>query len=231
MKLGRRLASSTNNGLPATQQRSTSSCLYEAHLVHYRSSASGHSSPTDLQVILDDLQDKDSTLAALNEKITDLIGDGDDYKEEATVALRYHKIHNTASHVHYIRDSSARPGDSAHCVLTCTSTQGTSTQASSRKSLRGALQKLQVPVEWQGFWEQFEATIHNNRELLDIEKFMYLQSYLTRPAERAIEGVHLEQVSCVVVVKVLQEKYSCRTTLVDEHINSLLVITPVDRSS
>ncbi|KAL1473950.1 hypothetical protein MTO96_038345 [Rhipicephalus appendiculatus] len=36
-------------------------------------------SPADLQVILDDLQDKDATLAELNQKIADLMTDGAAY--------------------------------------------------------------------------------------------------------------------------------------------------------
>ncbi|KAL1420334.1 hypothetical protein MTO96_024354 [Rhipicephalus appendiculatus] len=55
-------------------------------------------SPTDLQVILDDLQDKDTTLADLNKKIADLMTDGAEYEEELTAALEYHdKLRNTMS--------------------------------------------------------------------------------------------------------------------------------------
>ncbi|KAL1466543.1 hypothetical protein MTO96_026581 [Rhipicephalus appendiculatus] len=54
--------------------------------------------PADLQVILDDLQDKDTTLADLNKKIADLMTDGAEYEEELTASLEYHdKIRNTMS--------------------------------------------------------------------------------------------------------------------------------------
>ncbi|KAL1465941.1 hypothetical protein MTO96_006181 [Rhipicephalus appendiculatus] len=56
--------------------------------------------PADLQVILDDLQDKDTTLADLNKKIADLMTDGTEYEEELTAALEYHdKIRNTMSRI------------------------------------------------------------------------------------------------------------------------------------
>ncbi|KAL1467384.1 hypothetical protein MTO96_042227 [Rhipicephalus appendiculatus] len=58
--------------------------------------------PADLQVILDDLQDKDTTLADLNKKIADLMTDGAEYEEELTASLEYHdKIRNTMSPSEY----------------------------------------------------------------------------------------------------------------------------------
>ncbi|XP_037502613.1 uncharacterized protein LOC119377081 [Rhipicephalus sanguineus] len=196
-------------------------------------------SPTDLQVILDDLQDKDTTLADLNQKIADITTDGAEYEEEVTMALDYHdKIRNTMSRVRYLLQSAARPADgAAPGVATETRPQEVSAQASNRSQLRVALPKLQVPVfsgelrEWQGFWEHFEATIHNNCELSDIEKFSYLRSYVTGAAKRAIEGVRLEQANYAVAVKVLKERFGRHTALVDEHIDSLLAIATVDHSS
>lgn len=44
----------------------------------------------DLQVISNDLQDMVSTLAVLDEKSADLLTDGEEYEEEATLALCYH---------------------------------------------------------------------------------------------------------------------------------------------
>ncbi|KAH6939919.1 hypothetical protein HPB50_022038 [Hyalomma asiaticum] len=102
--------------------------------------------------------DKESMLAALDEKIANIINDGDKYNEEATVALQYHdEICNTASCASYVLNSSARPRNSTHRALTDTATQGASTQASSQTPLQVALPKLHVPVfsrecrEWQAF--------------------------------------------------------------------------------
>ncbi|KAH6945495.1 hypothetical protein HPB50_008785 [Hyalomma asiaticum] len=192
-----------------------------------------HPSLTDLEVILDDLQDKNSMLAALDEKIADFIGYSDDYEEEA---LQYHeKIRDTASRARYVLSSSARPRDCTHRLFTDTGTQGASTQASSRTPLRVALPKLQACVfsgkicEWQGCWQHSEAMIHNNYELSDIEKFTYLKSFLNGPAKRAIEGARLEQENYAVAVKLLQGRFGQHTALVNEDIDSLLTIAPVDR--
>ncbi|KAH6940035.1 hypothetical protein HPB50_024484 [Hyalomma asiaticum] len=100
-----------------------------------------HPSMTDLQVVSNDLQDMVSTLAAVDEKVADLLTDGEEYEEEATARRR--------------------PRSSR---VTGTDTQGVSTRSSPREPLR-------VPVfsgelrEWWGFWEHYElVTIRNNHD-------------------------------------------------------------------
>ena len=35
------------------------------------------------------------------------------------------------------------------------------------------------PVEWQGFWYQFNFSIHRHEGLCDIDRFNYLKKYLS----------------------------------------------------
>ena len=50
------------------------------------------------------------------------------------------------------------------------------------------LPKLELPkfrgdiTQWQGFWDQFNTSIHENTSLSDIEKFNYLRTFLTDSA-------------------------------------------------
>ena len=44
------------------------------------------------------------------------------------------------------------------------------------------------PIEWRGFWDQFKASIHENKKLATIHKFNYLKSYLHGEAADCIEG-------------------------------------------
>ncbi|KAH7932280.1 hypothetical protein HPB51_029421 [Rhipicephalus microplus] len=208
-KLGTRLTSCTEDGLPATQQRNSPSRHYKAHHVPYQSSTSGESFSSPSASILDDLQNKNVTLADFNVRIADLIIDDAKYDEELTAALLYHKIRNMMSCVRYLLNSASMLAEStAPVIATAIEPQKVSAQGSSRSPLRVALPKLQVPVfsgelrEWQGFWEHFEATIHN-RELSYIEKFAYLRSYVTGPAKRVIGDVRLEQANYMTAVQVL----------------------------
>ncbi|KAL3240889.1 hypothetical protein MRX96_021683 [Rhipicephalus microplus] len=76
-------------------------------------------SPADLQVTLNDLQGKDTTLADFNEKIADLIIGDAEYDEELTAALEYRdKIYNIMSRVRYNLNSISRPTDSNAPVVT-----------------------------------------------------------------------------------------------------------------
>ncbi|XP_064477735.1 uncharacterized protein LOC135391410 [Ornithodoros turicata] len=102
---------------------------------------------------------------------------------------------------------------------------------------RVALPKLQVPVfsgdlrEWHGFWEHFEATIHTNPDLPAIETFKHLRSYLTGQAKRAVEWIRLTEDNYATAVNVLTQRFGRTDALVDEHVDSLLAITPIQNSS
>ncbi|KAL1436396.1 hypothetical protein MTO96_049756 [Rhipicephalus appendiculatus] len=111
--------------------------------------------PADLQVILDDLQDKDTTLADLNKKIADLMTDGAEYEEELTAALEYHdKIRNTMSRIRDLLNSATRLADStAPVVATETGPQGeteTNNGAAPRsrqEEVRDVMKFLQIQIE------------------------------------------------------------------------------------
>ena len=48
------------------------------------------------------------------------------------------------------------------------------------------------PTSWQQFYETYEATVHKNEKISDIEKFSYfLKGYLTGAAEKCVEGLSL----------------------------------------
>ncbi|KAL1487026.1 hypothetical protein MTO96_046699 [Rhipicephalus appendiculatus] len=111
--------------------------------------------PANLQVILDDLQDKDTTLADLNKKIADLMTDGAEYEEELTAALEYHdKIRNTMSRIRYLLNSATRPADSTAPVIATetgpqgeTETNNGATPRSRQEEVRDVMKFLQIQIE------------------------------------------------------------------------------------
>ena len=44
-------------------------------------------------------------------------------------------------------------------------------------------------LTWNTFWDQFDIAVHQRKDLSDIQKFTYLNSYLTGEAERSIKGL------------------------------------------
>ncbi|KAH7967981.1 hypothetical protein HPB52_005049 [Rhipicephalus sanguineus] len=75
------------------------------------------------------------------------------------------------------------------------------------------------------------ATIHLNDELLQIEKFKYLLSYLTGAAKRAIEGIRLTEDNYSIAIKTLTERFGRRDLLINEHVDHLLALAPVMSSA
>ncbi|XP_064475530.1 uncharacterized protein LOC135389409 [Ornithodoros turicata] len=216
-------------------------------------------STEELQVALDDLLDKDATLAGLNEKIAHLVYD-DSYEEEVSTALDYHerilscisriRLHTRSRSDAILAQAAATvslqdtPGDRTEYVMSGAAPTAPTVHDNPAlvmvprpSTKRVALPKLQVPVfsgdlrERHGFWEHFEATIHTNPDLPAIEKFKYLRSYLTGQAKRAVEWIRLTEDNYATAVNVLTQRFGRTDTLVDEHIDSLLAITPIQNSS
>ncbi|GIY68034.1 hypothetical protein CEXT_202871 [Caerostris extrusa] len=60
---------------------------------------------------------------------------------------------------------------------------------------------------FQEFWPQYEAAIHENENLQDIEKFNYLKSLLTDSAATAISGLPLTPENYRKAVEILKERF------------------------
>lgn len=86
------------------------------------------------------------------------------------------------------------------------------------------------PRNWQAFWEQFDNLIHKNGELSQNDKFSYLKTALTGDAAAAIAGLHLSAVCYNDAVELLQQRFGKDTTIIQDHMESLLNVRPV-RSS
>ncbi|KAH7978651.1 hypothetical protein HPB49_006286 [Dermacentor silvarum] len=62
---------------------------------------------------------------------------------------------------------------------------------------RVALPNVHIPTfsgerrDWQGFWDQYQASIHGNGSLSKIDKFKYLLTYLSGSAKTAFQGIRL----------------------------------------
>ena len=75
------------------------------------------------------------------------------------------------------------------------------------------LPKLKIPtcngktLKWNVFWDTFEATIHHNPILSDIEKLNYLNSKLTRKTKDAVSGILLSNDNYCVAVTLLKDRF------------------------
>ena len=73
------------------------------------------------------------------------------------------------------------------------------------------LPKLNIPtfagdvLQWQSFWDCFEAAVHHNRSITGVQKLNYLRAQLQGAALRAIAGLSLTHDNYTHSVALLQE--------------------------
>ncbi|XP_053391769.1 uncharacterized protein LOC128554522 [Mercenaria mercenaria] len=75
------------------------------------------------------------------------------------------------------------------------------------------LPKLSLPTfdgnvaQWQSFWDSYEAAVHFNQTLPDVQKFTYLRSLLQDTASTAVEGFPLTNANYHNAIDLLQERF------------------------
>ncbi|XP_064464472.1 uncharacterized protein LOC135375756 [Ornithodoros turicata] len=85
--------------------------------------------------------------------------------------------------------------------------------------------------KWQGFWDQFRASIHENERLTDVNKLKYLVSLVSGPAARAIEGLSISDENYTTAVDILQKRFGKDDLLVTENMGRLFELRTVRSST
>ena len=85
------------------------------------------------------------------------------------------------------------------------------------------------PLEWQGFWDRFQASIHNNISLADIHRFSYLKSNLKGEALAAISDLSLNSENYTQAVAILKERYGNEQVLILAHMESLGCVRTLEK--
>ena len=80
------------------------------------------------------------------------------------------------------------------------------------------------PINWQQFSDTFDATVHKNETLSDIEKFTYLKGYVEGPAAKRIEGIMLTNENYKEARELLIERYGNPQLIISSHMNKLIKI-------
>ena len=66
-------------------------------------------------------------------------------------------------------------------------------------------------MKWQEFWDSYEASIHKNSALQEVDKFNYLKVQLEGEARDVIAGLDITNANYDVAVKMLKERYGKKT--------------------
>ena len=63
------------------------------------------------------------------------------------------------------------------------------------------------PMDWPGFWDQFQTSIHSSSGLNDIGPFNYLKKYLCGSAAACVSGLTLSSQNYKGAISILQKKF------------------------
>ena len=80
---------------------------------------------------------------------------------------------------------------------------------------------------WTTFWDSFEATVHTNPNLNNIDKFNYLNSLLEGSAAEAISGLSLTASNYEEAMAVLKKHFGNSQLIINKHMDALLSLDPV----
>ncbi|XP_064479236.1 uncharacterized protein LOC135392456 [Ornithodoros turicata] len=99
------------------------------------------------------------------------------------------------------------------------------------------LQRLQLRkfrgdfTEWQPFWDQFKANVHDNRNLTKSDKFHYLRSLLLGTAEAAISGLQTTEAAYDDAIALLTQRFGDRGRLEEQYLGKLRTLPHVKSST
>ena len=87
------------------------------------------------------------------------------------------------------------------------------------------------PLDWKSSKETFEAAVHNNDNISNIEKFTYLRTYLDNSALQATERFPLTNENYTAAWQLLDERYGNEQLIIYYHMNNLIKLDPIIQPS
>ena len=82
-------------------------------------------------------------------------------------------------------------------------------------------------TKWMTFWDSYEAAIHKNTELTDIDKFTYLRSLVERSAKESISGLALTSANYNEAITILEKRFGNKQRIISRHMDVLLDVEGV----
>ena len=76
-------------------------------------------------------------------------------------------------------------------------------------------------------WDSFNAAVHDNSQLVGVDKFNYLKSLISGAALEAVQGLALTDANYKEAVAILQRRFGNRQQIIDKHMDQLLKVESV----
>ena len=169
------------------------------------------------------MKEKVEAFKRLENQIIDLIGglESEDLDAQIENVLRLEEVLNPSVHPILATTPGApspnengQPTNPAHSVKA-------KLPKPKVKRFNGRLQ------DWQEFWDSFQSSIDQNKNLSAVDKFSYLKSLVQEPARSTTAGFALTAVNYQVAVQALKKRYGKEIAIQRAQVNDLLHLSPV----
>ena len=198
-----------------------------------------------LKAFRDVLNEKLGVLSELNTSILDQVEDDEIDKEIEETSDMKGDIQERIVNIELVirsDSSSSENEDEGGSLYAATSVSSSNKSSAKKKDAKQIAQTVKLPklvikksggnhAEYQSFWDSFDAAIHSNKSLNDIEKLNYLRSYLEGPAAATITGLALTKENYKIAVDLLRERYGNKQVIISSHMDSLLKLPRVTLAS
>ena len=74
---------------------------------------------------------------------------------------------------------------------------------------------------WQTFWDLFRTSIHENKNLNNVNRFNYLHNYLEGPAFAAINGFSLTEANYHIAIELFITRFGNKQCIISSHVEQL----------
>ena len=83
--------------------------------------------------------------------------------------------------------------------------------SSKSSEARVKLAKLEIPkfndnINWTGFWDQYKSATHDNENISEVEKFIYLKSFFADSALATVSGLNLNAENYKDAIDILEKR-------------------------
>ena len=189
------------------------------------------------------LREKLDTLKSLDNKILELVEEGESIEHEVAKAseitdeitravvridstLKSLQINSSATSTPSISTGSLSLGPQSG-VLSSGATAALNVEICAK------LPKLEMKrfngrsTEWQAFIDCFDSAVHSNPKLSNIDKMNYLRSLVEGPAAAAIKGLPLISENYTSAREILEQRYGNKQLIISSHMDNLLKLPVV----
>ena len=179
----------------------------------------------ECRALLETLREIENDIKELNRKVKHLISDDTEYRNEVVGQAQY------SLKIKKIKLKLQRYVEKVDSEATLISHQNSDNL---RVETEVKLPKLILKtfdgdiLKWKQFEEMYEAAIHNNNRIANVQKFLYLLGYLEKAPKEAIENFPLTNENYIQAWQLLNERYGNPQLIISTHMNNLIKLDKVN---